>query len=169
MCCVAPRRWCGGAATSEQKSSSDLLFRRRNMVRLCSFDSRSDQQRRCMYRKPPPCWRPTESYHRSEMIAPKCFCRRLFILPFTSKIRLEAENAILRYQLARDTGGMFVLPRGRLFFIWLYRWFPPTWMPFGSSDPIPWCGGTVTVFDIAGIGSPHRQVIGHESMRICIP
>jgi hypothetical protein len=105
MCCVAPRRWCGGAATSEQKSSSDLLFRRRNMVRLCSFDSRSDQQRRCMYRKPPPCWRPTESYHRSEMIAPKCFCRRLFILPFTSKIRLEAENAIVRYQLARDTGG----------------------------------------------------------------
>jgi len=34
-------------------------------------------------------------YHRSEMIALMCFCLRLFTLPFKSKIRLEAENAIL--------------------------------------------------------------------------
>ena len=38
-------------------------------------------------------------YHRSEMIALMCFCVRLFTLPFKSKIRLEAENAILRRQL----------------------------------------------------------------------
>jgi hypothetical protein len=37
-------------------------------------------------------------YHRSEMIALMCFCLRLFTLPFKSKIRLEAENAILRRQ-----------------------------------------------------------------------
>jgi len=112
-------------------------------------------------------------YHRSEMIALMCFCLRLFTLPLKSKIQLEAENAILRHQLIvlerKIQGRVRLTNSDRLFFIWLYRWFPPTWMPFGSSDPIPWCGGTVTVFDIAGIGSPHRQVIGHESMRICIP
>jgi hypothetical protein len=38
-------------------------------------------------------------YDRSEMIVLMCFCLRLFTLPFKSKIRLEAENAILRRQL----------------------------------------------------------------------
>ena len=33
------------------------------------------------------------------MIAPMCFRIRLFTLPFNSKIRLEAEDAILRPQL----------------------------------------------------------------------
>jgi hypothetical protein len=36
-------------------------------------------------------------YHRSAMIALMCFCLRLFTLPLKSKIRLEAENAILRH------------------------------------------------------------------------
>jgi hypothetical protein len=62
------------------------------------------------------------------MIALMCFYLRLFTLPFKSKIRLEAEDAILGHQLivlrrtirrrARFTNG------DRLFFIWLYRWFP---------------------------------------------
>jgi hypothetical protein len=33
------------------------------------------------------------------MIALKCFCLRIFTLLFKSKIRLEAENVILRHQL----------------------------------------------------------------------
>jgi hypothetical protein len=33
------------------------------------------------------------------MIALMCFCLKLFALPFKSKIRLEAEDAILRHQL----------------------------------------------------------------------
>jgi hypothetical protein len=39
-------------------------------------------------------------------------------------------------------------------------------MRFGSSDPRPWCGGTVPVFDVTGVGSPDREVVGHKSMRI---
>ena len=47
-------------------------------------------------------------YYRSEMIALMCFCLRQFTSPFKSKIRLEAENAILRHQLIvlqRKLGG----------------------------------------------------------------
>jgi len=60
-----------------------------------------------------------------------CFCLSLFTLPFKSNIQLE--NAILRHQLivlqrkirgrARFTDG------NRLLFIWLYRWFPPIFVP----------------------------------------
>jgi hypothetical protein len=64
------------------------------------------------------------------MIPLMCFCLRLFTLPLKSKIGLEAKNAILRHQLI-----LIVLEReirrrvrltnsDRLFFIWLYRWFP---------------------------------------------
>ena len=67
-------------------------------------------------------------YHRSEMIALMCFCLRLFTLPLKSKIRLEAENAILRHQLIvlerKMRGRVRLTNSDRLFFIWLYRWFP---------------------------------------------
>jgi len=33
------------------------------------------------------------------MIALMCFCSKLIALPFKSKIRLEAEDAIIRHQL----------------------------------------------------------------------
>jgi len=62
------------------------------------------------------------------MIALFCLCVALFVSPFKSKSRLEAENAALRHQLiilrrkvrdrVRLTGG------DRAFFIQLYRWFP---------------------------------------------
>jgi hypothetical protein len=54
-------------------------------------------------------------YHRSKMIALMCFCLRLFTLPVKSKIRLEAENAILRLQLVvleRKIRGAFPSPIG---------------------------------------------------------
>jgi len=38
--------------------------------------------------------------------------------------------------------------------------------PFGSSDPRPWCGGTVSVFDVTGVGRD-REVVAHKSARIC--
>jgi hypothetical protein len=67
-------------------------------------------------------------YHRSEMIALMCFCLRLFTSPLRSKIRLEAENAILRHQLIvleRQIRGRVRFTNGdRLFFIRLYRLFP---------------------------------------------
>jgi hypothetical protein len=59
------------------------------------------------------------------MIALICFCLRLFTLPFKLKIRLEAENAILRHQLIvlerQIRGRVRFTNDDRLFFIWLYR------------------------------------------------
>jgi hypothetical protein len=64
------------------------------------------------------------------MIALMCFCLRLFTLPFKSKIRLEADNAILRHQLIvlerQIRGRVRFTNHDRLCFIWLYRWFPST-------------------------------------------
>jgi hypothetical protein len=62
------------------------------------------------------------------MIALFCLCVALFVSPFKSKSRLEAENAALRHQLIilrRKVHGRVRLTGGdRLFFIRLYRWFP---------------------------------------------
>src|SRR6185369_2502736 len=62
------------------------------------------------------------------MIALFCLCLALFVSPFKSKRRLEAENAALRHQLIilrRKVRGRVRLSDGdRLFFIQLYRWFP---------------------------------------------
>jgi hypothetical protein len=52
----------------------------------------------------------------------------LFVSPFKSKSRLEAENAALRHQLIvlrRRVRGRVQLTNGdRLFLVQLYRWFP---------------------------------------------
>src|SRR3979411_1936758 len=62
------------------------------------------------------------------MITLLCFFLTLFASPFKSKIRLEAENAVLRHQLIvlqRRVRGRVHLTNGdRLFLVQLYRWFP---------------------------------------------
>src|SRR5437660_1019124 len=62
------------------------------------------------------------------MIALLCFFLALFVSPFKSKSRLEAENAALRHQLIvlqRMVRGRVQLTNGdRLFLVQLYRWFP---------------------------------------------
>src|SRR5947209_9556192 len=62
------------------------------------------------------------------MIALFCFFLTLFVSPFKSKSRLEAENAALRHQLIvlqRRVSGRVQLTNGdRLFLVTLYRWFP---------------------------------------------
>ena len=62
------------------------------------------------------------------MIALFCLCPALFVSPFKSKSRLEAENVALRHQLIilrRKVRGRIRLTHGdRLFFVQLYRWFP---------------------------------------------
>ena len=62
------------------------------------------------------------------MVALLGFFLTLFASPFKSKSRLEAENAVLRLQLAvlrRKVRGRVQLTNGdRLFLIYLYRWFP---------------------------------------------
>ena len=52
----------------------------------------------------------------------------LVVSPFKQKIRLEAENAVLRHQLIvlrrQVRGRVQVTNLDRLFFIQMYRWFP---------------------------------------------
>src|ERR1700680_1853331 len=62
------------------------------------------------------------------MIALLCFALAILASPFTSRSRLEAENAALRYQLIvlrrQVRGRIRITNNNRLFFIQLYRWFP---------------------------------------------
>ena len=67
------------------------------------------------------------------MIALLSFLLTLFTSPFKLKSRLEAENAVLRHQLAvlrRKVRGRVQLTSGdRFFLIQLYRWFGVTTNP----------------------------------------
>ena len=62
------------------------------------------------------------------MIGLLCFVLAVLASPFKSKLRLEAENAVLRHQLIVLRRKMRGRPRltnnDRWFFIQLYRWFP---------------------------------------------
>src|SRR5476651_365189 len=62
------------------------------------------------------------------MIGLLCFVLAILALPFKSKLRLEAENAILRHQLMvlrrRVRGRVRLTNNDRWFFVQLYRWFP---------------------------------------------
>src|ERR1700675_2626120 len=62
------------------------------------------------------------------MIGLLCFVLAVLASPFKSKLRLEAENAVLRHQLnvvrRRLPGRVRLTNNDRWFFIQLYRWFP---------------------------------------------
>ena len=62
------------------------------------------------------------------MIGLLCFVLVVLVSPFKSKLRLEAENAVLRQQLMvlrrRLRGRVRLTNNERWFFILLYRWFP---------------------------------------------
>ena len=62
------------------------------------------------------------------MIGLLWFVLAVFIWPFRSNARLEAENAVLRQQLLvlrrKCRGGVRLTNGDRLFFVQLYRWFP---------------------------------------------
>jgi hypothetical protein len=62
------------------------------------------------------------------MIGLFCFALSALASPFRSKLRLEAENAVLRYQLIvlrrRSRGRVRLTNHDRWFLIQLYRWFP---------------------------------------------
>jgi len=62
------------------------------------------------------------------MIGLLCFVLAVLASPFKSKVRLEAENAVLRHQLnvvrRRLPGRVRLTNHDRWFFIQLYRWFP---------------------------------------------
>src|SRR5258705_11675497 len=62
------------------------------------------------------------------MIRLLCFVLAVLASPFKSKLRLQAENAMLRHQLIvlkrRLHGRVRLTNNDRWFFIQLYRWFP---------------------------------------------
>jgi hypothetical protein len=62
------------------------------------------------------------------MIGLLCFVQAMLASPFKSKMRLEAENAVLRHQLnvlrRRLRDRVRLTNNDRWFFIQLYRWFP---------------------------------------------
>jgi len=62
------------------------------------------------------------------MIGLFCFVLAVLASPFKSKLRLEAENAVLRHQLnvlrRRLHGRVRLTNHDRWFFVQLYRWFP---------------------------------------------
>ncbi len=62
------------------------------------------------------------------MVALLCFMFAILSSPFKSKIRLEAENTVLRHQLIvlrRQVRGRVRLTKNdRLLFVQLYRWVP---------------------------------------------
>ena len=62
------------------------------------------------------------------MIGLFCFMLAVLGSPFKSKLRLEAENAVLRHQLIvlrrRLHGRVRLTDQDRWFLIRLYRWFP---------------------------------------------
>ena len=62
------------------------------------------------------------------MIGLLCFVLAILASPFKSKLRLEAENAVLRHQLIvlkrKLRGRVRLTNNDRWFFIQLYRWFP---------------------------------------------
>ena len=62
------------------------------------------------------------------MIGLLCFLLAVLASPFKSKLRLEAENAVLRHQLnvlrRKRHGRVRLTNHDRWFFIQLYRWFP---------------------------------------------
>ena len=61
------------------------------------------------------------------MIGLLCFALAVLASPFKSKLRLEAENAVLRHQLnvlrRRLPGRVRLTNHDRWFFFQLYRWF----------------------------------------------
>src|SRR6476661_2545687 len=62
------------------------------------------------------------------MIGLLCFVLAALTSPFKSKLRLEAENAVLRHQLIvlrrKLRGRVRLASSDRWFFVQLYRWFP---------------------------------------------
>jgi len=93
-----------------------------------------------------------------------CFALAVLASPFKSKLRLEAENAVLRHQLIvlrrRRRGRVRLTNLDRWFFIQLYRWFPATLRVLTIIRPetlVRW--HTEPDFAATGVGSRGRPRI----------
>jgi hypothetical protein len=104
------------------------------------------------------------------MIGLLCFALAFLASPFKSKVRLEAENAVLRHQLAvlrrRLYGRVRLMDHDRWLFIELYRWFPSILQALTSGARRS-CVGTGPAFAATGVGSRAHWEGDRRSTRSC--
>jgi hypothetical protein len=105
------------------------------------------------------------------MIGLLCFVLAVLASPFKSKLRLEAENAVLWHQLVvlrRKLRGRVQLANSdRWFFIQLYRWFPSILQVLTIIRPRHWCVGIEPAFADIGVGSHDLWEAGRRSRWGC--
>jgi hypothetical protein len=91
------------------------------------------------------------------MVALICFVLAVLASPFKSKLRLEAENAVLRHQLVvlqrKVRGRAHLTNNDRGFFIRMYRWFPSILKVVTIIEPERSCVGIGPVFAVIGDGN----------------
>src|SRR4030088_1971003 len=94
------------------------------------------------------------------MIGLLCFVLTALASPIKSKLRLEAENAMLRHQLIvlrrRVPGRVRFTDIDRWFLIQLYRWFPSILQVLTIIRPETLCVGIRPAFAAIGVGSGGR-------------
>jgi hypothetical protein len=105
------------------------------------------------------------------MIGLLCFVLAVLASLFKAKLRLQAENAVLRHQLIvlrrRRRGRVRLTNNDRWFLIQLYRWFPSSCRFSQSSGPRRSCVGTGPAFAAAGVGSRAHREGDRRSTRNC--
>ena len=105
------------------------------------------------------------------MIGLLCFVLAVLASPFKSKIRLEAENAMLRHQLnvlrRRLHGRVRLTNNDRWFFVQLYRWFPSILPVLMLFDPKRWYVGIGPAFAAIGVGNRVDGEGDRRSRRNC--
>jgi hypothetical protein len=94
------------------------------------------------------------------MIGLLYFVLAVLASPFKSKLRLEAENVVLRHQLMvlrrRLQGRVRLTNQDRWFLTQLYRWFPSILSVLTIIRPETLCVGTEQAFAATGVGSRTR-------------
>src|SRR5262249_22571569 len=105
------------------------------------------------------------------MIGLLYFVLPVVALPFKSKLRLEAENAVLRHQLIvlRRTlhGRVRLRNHDRWFFIQLYRWFPAILEVLTIIRPETLVRWQEPDFAATGVGSRAHPEGDRRSARSC--
>ena len=105
------------------------------------------------------------------MIGLLCFVLTVLASPFKSKLRLEAENAVLRHQLIvvrrRLPGGVRLTNHDRWFLIQLYRWFPAILRVLTIVRPETLVRCTGPAFVATGVGNRVDGEGDRQSRRSC--
>src|ERR1700680_3734741 len=105
------------------------------------------------------------------MIGLLCFALAVLASPFKSKLRLEAENAVLRHQLnvvrRRLPGRVRLTNNDRWFFISCIAGFLLSCRFSLSSSPRHSCVGTGPAFAATGVGSRAHWEGDRRSTRSC--